>query len=77
MRETELKREISRFMKRQVEDQKLAKKRERIQVSIKPDSYIGKEIQYQTALLHEILAEVRENKGSVKAAPESQTEKAE
>ena len=58
----ELKKEISDFMKRQLEEQKLAKKKEKIQVCIKPDSYIGKEIQYQTALLHEILDEIREQR---------------
>ena len=60
--EAELKKEISNFMKRQLEEQKLAKKKEKIQVCIKPDSYIGKEIQYQTALLHEILDEIREQR---------------
>ena len=53
---------ISDFMKRQLEEQKLAKKKEKIQVCIKPDSYMGKEIIYQTALLHEMLEEIREQK---------------
>ena len=55
----EIEKKISEFMKKQVEEQKLAKRKEKVQVCIKPDSYIGKEIQYQTALLHEILTEVR------------------
>lgn len=73
----EIEKKISEFMKKQVEEQKLAKRKEKVQVCIKPDSYIGKEIQYQTSLLHEILAEMRENKGSGKAAPVGQLEKTE
>ena len=42
-----------------MEQEKDAKKKERVQVCIKPDSYIGREIQYQTALLHQILMEIR------------------
>ena len=72
-----IEKKISEFMKKQVEEQKLAKRKEKIQVCINPDSYIGKEIQYQTALLHELLAEVRKNKGSNKAAPVGQLEKTE
>ena len=72
-----MEKKISEFMKKQVEEQKLAKRKEKIQVCINPDSYIGKEIQYQTALLHELLAEVRKNKGSNKAAPVGQLEKTE
>lgn len=68
---------ISEFMKKQMEEQKRTKKKEKIQICINPDSYIGKEIQYQTALLHEILAEVRKSKGSVEAASDAQFEKAE
>lgn len=68
---------IREFLKKQVEEQKLAKKKEKLQVCINPDSYIGREILYQTALLHEILAEVRKNKGSGKAAPADQLEKTE
>ncbi|WP_300714478.1 hypothetical protein [uncultured Acetatifactor sp.] len=60
----ELEKNISELMKRQVEEQELSKKKEKIRVCINPDSYIGKEILYQTALLHEILAELRRDKGS-------------
>lgn len=77
MRQLGIEKKISEFMKKQVEEQKLARRKEKIQVCIKPDSYIGREIQYQTALLHEILEEVRKNKGSDKAAPVDQPEKAE
>ncbi|MCI9439332.1 MAG: hypothetical protein HFH85_19730 [Lachnospiraceae bacterium] len=68
---------ISEFMKRQAEEQRAARKKERLQVCIKPDSYIGKEIMYQTALMHEILAELRKDKGSGKAARVDQLEKTE
>ena len=50
--------------KKEIED---SRKKERHQVAIDPDSYIGREIIYQTALLHEIkdiLNEIR-NKGSM------------
>lgn len=50
--------------KKEIED---SRKKERHQVAIDPDSYIGREILYQTALLHEIkdiLNEIR-NKGSM------------
>lgn len=57
----EMEKKLSEFMKKQLKEQKHAKRKEKIQVCIKPDSYIGKEIQYQTALLHEILAEIRKN----------------
>ena len=51
---------IAAFLKTQQDSQKRSKRKEKHQVCIKPDSYIGREIQYQTALLHEILAEIRE-----------------
>lgn len=35
---------------------------EKKQVCIDPDSIIGKEIMYQTALLHEILYEIRRSR---------------
>lgn len=55
-------REISQFAKMQREEIKKEKKKRKIQVCIDPDSIIGKEIMYQTALLHEILNEVREKR---------------
>lgn len=39
-------------------------KKKRKSVCIDPDSVIGKEIMYQTALLHEILDEIRGGKTS-------------
>ena len=59
VREMEIEKKIAEFMEKQVKEQKCARKKEKIRVCIKPDSYMGKEIQYQTALLHEILSEVR------------------
>lgn len=49
-------------MERQAKEQNLARRKEKRQVCIRPDSYLGREILYQTALLHEILAELRKNK---------------
>lgn len=50
---------ISNFLKRERSEAEKALKSEKRQVCIKADSYIAKEIKYQTALLHEILDEVR------------------
>lgn len=53
---------ISEFAKREKEEAENEKKRNvplKVMVSIDPDSVIGKEIKYQTALLHEILHEIR------------------
>ncbi|MCI5919803.1 MAG: hypothetical protein MRZ75_10820 [Roseburia sp.] len=52
-----------KLKKKEIED---SRKKEKHQVAIAPDSYIGREINYQTALLHEIkdiLDEIR-NDGS-------------
>lgn len=51
--------EISAFAKRQRDEIKKEKKIRKKQVCIDPDTIIGKEIMYQTALLQEILHEVR------------------
>lgn len=51
--------EISKYEKRQRDEIAKEKKKRKKQVSIDPDSIIGKEIMYQTALLQEILHEVR------------------
>lgn len=55
-------REVLRFVENQRKDEKKAKKKEKKRVYIEPNSLIGREIQYQTALLHEILDELREMK---------------
>ena len=55
----DIERMISKFRKRELEEELKAKKREKQQVNINPDSLVGKEIKYQTALLHEILNETR------------------
>lgn len=54
--------EISLFAKRQRDEINKEKKKRRKQVYIDPDSIIGKEIMYQTALLHEILYEIRRSR---------------
>lgn len=52
--------EISNFAEMQRDEIKREKaKKKRKSVCIDPDSVIGKEIMYQTALLHEILDEIR------------------
>lgn len=58
-------REISRFYKIQ-RDECRKEKKNRKQVCIDPDSVIGKEILYQTALLQEILHELRGGKPPLK-----------
>lgn len=58
-------REISRFYKIQ-RDECRKEKKNRKQVCIDPDSIIGKEILYQTALLQEILHELRGGKRHIK-----------
>ena len=55
--------EISKFAEMQRDEIKREKaKKKRKAVCIDPDSVIGKEIRYQTALLHEILDEIRGGK---------------
>lgn len=55
--------EISKFAEMQRDEIKREKtKKKRKSVCIDPDSVIGKEIMYQTALLHEILDEIRGGK---------------
>lgn len=57
--------EISKFAEMQRDEIKREKaKKKRKSVCIDPDSVIGKEIMYQTALLHEILDEIRGGKTS-------------
>lgn len=48
-------RAISNYAKSEVEEANKEKKSKRKQVSIDPESVIGKEIMYQTTLLQEIL----------------------
>lgn len=73
----DIEKSVSEFMRRQAEEERAVRKKEKYQVCIKPDSYIGREIMYQTALMHEILAELRKDKGSSKAAHVNQLEKTE
>lgn len=59
--------QISKFAEMQRDEIKREKaKKKRKSVCIDPDSVIGKEIMYQTALLHEILDEIRGEKAMTK-----------
>lgn len=69
-----MEKEIAAFLKKQMELEKAAGKKEKVQVCIKPNSYMGREIQYQTALLHEILKELRQSRGSAKTAHDNQAD---
>lgn len=55
----DIERKISEFKKNELKEVEESRKKEKKQVYINPDSLIGKEIKYQTALLHEILHELR------------------
>lgn len=46
-----------------------AKRKEKWQVNINPNSLIGREIKYQTALMHEILSELRKQTEILRIAP--------
>lgn len=50
---------IRRYVEREKENAKKALNTEKNIVCINPDSYIAREIKYQTALLHEILEEIK------------------
>lgn len=50
---------IAKYAKYEAEQAQKAIKREKDQVCINPDSYIAKEIKYQTTLLHRILEELK------------------
>ena len=57
---------ISEYEKRQLQEAEEAKRREKLQMNINPDSLIGREIKYQTALEHEILQETRQQSSMLK-----------
>lgn len=66
--------EVSKFAEREKEEAKKALQAEENQVCIKVDSYIAKEIKYQTALLHQILNRLNEislseKKGNKRCSP--------
>lgn len=66
--------EIRKFAEREKEEAKEAIQTEENQVCIKADSYIAKEIKYQTALLHQILNRLNETccaekKGNKRCSP--------
>lgn len=57
---------IARFRKMELEEAVAEKKSKKKQVCIDPDSVIGREVKYQTALLHQVLEEIRGGKSSPK-----------
>lgn len=59
--------EIEKFMARERAEAEKAKETEKNQVSIDPNSYIAKEIKYQTAMLHQMQAEIMEIKGEMRS----------
>lgn len=50
---------IAEFARREKNEAEKSKEIEKNQVCINPDSYMAKEIKYQTALLHQILNELQ------------------
>lgn len=59
--------EIERFAAREKEEAEKVKTQEKNVVSIDPDSYIAKEIKYQTAMLHQMTAEIMEIKKEMRS----------
>ncbi len=57
---SEIYEEIRKFAEREKKEVENALQEEKKQVCIKADSYIAKEIKYQTALLHQILEKLNE-----------------
>lgn len=55
MRKTDIEKAIVKFAEQEKREAEKAVEEERNQISIAPNSYIAKEIKYQTALLHQIL----------------------
>lgn len=51
---------ICKMRKTELEAEKKSRKKERFRVNINPNSLFGKEIKYQTAILHYILEDLRE-----------------
>lgn len=50
---------ISKYEKTKMEAMREAKNRELNQMNIDPDCYVAREIEYQTAILHEILEKLK------------------
>lgn len=66
--------EIAKFAECEKKEAQKALQEEENQVCIKADSYIAKEVRYQTALLHQILNKLNEcslseKKGNKKCSP--------
>ena len=60
---------ISEFKRIELEEEQKAKRKEKWRVNINPNSLIGREIKYQTALMHEILSELRKQTEILRNAP--------
>lgn len=60
VRTVDIHEEITKFAKREREEAEKAKENEEKVVCVDPDSYIAKEIKYQTAIAHQILEETRQ-----------------
>lgn len=66
MRKTDIEKTIAEFAAREREAAEASKEKEENQACINPDSYMAKEIKYQTALLHQILDEIRDIKKPIR-----------
>lgn len=55
----ELNENLRRFAEREREEAEKSKEKEKNQMCLDPNSYMAKEIKYQTALLHRILNEIQ------------------
>lgn len=55
----EIEKAIIEFANREKKEAEISIEKEKNQVCINPDSYIAKEIKYQTALLHQIQSEIQ------------------
>lgn len=60
----DIKKAIAEFADRERKEAETSKEKEKNQVCMNPDSYMAKEIKYQTALLHQILNELQKQNAS-------------
>lgn len=60
MRGINIEKKILEMRQRELQEEIQASKKEKKRVNINPDSLIGREIKYQTAILYEILQETKE-----------------
>lgn len=55
----DIKKRIAKFAEMEREEAEASKEKEKNQMCLDPNSYMAKEIKYQTALLHQILYEIQ------------------